>query len=89
MYRFYSKTGGPRVALLGFHENGKLKIAAARCSEKDAFCKKKGIEQAQKRADKKKFVFEGDFEEMDGKTFVKVASIVSDVVLHTKAVTSR
>lgn len=78
MFRFYSKadeTGGIRVAIVGQHVDGKLRLAASRCSSKDNFSKKTGRAIAEGRLNKGKIYKELEIsaENCNIETFVSVA----------------
>lgn len=90
MFRFYSKGSKARVTVVGDIQDGVLKIAASRCSDTDAFCKRKGVEIASRRLSKGKTVFEQPVaEEFGAKDFVHIASTISQVVERTKGVAKR
>lgn len=88
MFRFYSKSGGPRATLVGTHVNGVLKIAAARCSEKDNFSKSKGVEIASSRLNRNHTIYEEEMAECSAKDFVLRAHILEQPVVRAKAVNS-
>lgn len=76
MFRFYSKaeeTGGVRVAIVGRHIDGKLQLAASRCSSKDNFSKKTGRAIAEGRLNKGKTYKELSVEDCTIETFVSQA----------------
>jgi hypothetical protein len=75
MFRFYSKPSNTqaRVAVVGEHSEGVLKIAVARCSVKDHFIKKKGRAIAEGRLHKNKLYDEIKMEKCEIKDFIKVA----------------
>ena len=90
MFRFYSRNqGGARVTLVGNHSDGVLRIAASRCSNKDTFSRKKGVEEAERRMNKRKFVYEEEIPEVDARAFIDRAKVVAEVVLRTKGVTPK
>lgn len=89
MFRFYSKPDSVRATLVGVHEDGRLKIAASRCSERDTFSRKKGIEIAEKRLRSGKFIFDQEMSDISASDFVRIASVLSEPVLRAKATSSR
>jgi hypothetical protein len=76
MYRFYSNavdTNGVRVTIVGQLKNNILKLASARCSIKDNFCKKTGRSIAEGRLAKGKVYKEIPMESCNIETFVNEA----------------
>lgn len=70
----------PVVTVVGIHEVGILKLAAARCSEKDQFEKKVGRELAEKRLSEGKHVAHVFIDECRVKDFIKYAEAVTKIV---------
>ena len=88
MFRFYTKPGETknRVSIVGEHSEGMLKIAVARCSEKDQFFKKKGRAIAEKRLSENKLFKSFSMNNCDLKTFVYIAKAVAAEVEKTKVI---
>ena len=74
MFRFYSKADETnRVSIVGECTDGVLKVAAARCSSKDNFVRKKGRELAEKRLQSNELCFEIPADKCDVRTFIVIA----------------
>ena len=88
MYRFYSKpNNGARVSVVGQVQDNQLKIAVARCSEKDQFVRKVGRELAEGRLNAGLLYSKIPMEECTVKTFVDVAQeVVKKVLIRKKTV---
>lgn len=89
MYRFYSdvtETSKVRVAVIGIHSAGMLKVAVSRCSKKDNFIRKKGRLIAENRLNANKIYNEYPMPECKVKDFVKIAKEVAREVEDTKIV---
>lgn len=81
IYRFYSKPDDKvRVSVVGKYDNGTLKIAAARCSSKDSFIRKKGKMIAEGRLQKGKLFSEIELSSCEVKDFVSHAKLVIEKV---------
>lgn len=78
MFRFYSQGSKVRVAVVGEHSEGVLKIAVSRCSTKDAFVRKKGRMIAEGRLQKGKLYSQEKIENCDVKTFVEKAKEIAE-----------
>lgn len=80
MLYFHSKHTRNRVTVCGdFCEDG-LCLTAARCSDKDNFCRKEGRIRAEGRFNKKRTCITVPVEEANLKTFVDLASKFADFV---------
>jgi hypothetical protein len=80
IFKFYSSpTDNNRVSVVGEHTNGVLRIAVARCSNKDHFVRKKGRTIAEGRLLKGKLwgSLAVPQSKMDVKTFVSVAKDIA------------
>lgn len=88
MFRFYSNPSEAktRVSVVGEYSEGVLKIAVARCSEKDHFVRKKGRMIAEGRLAKGKTYEEIPLAECDIQEFVRVAKSISKEVTKTKQI---
>lgn len=75
MYRFYSKPeeGKQRVTIVAEFKDNTLNIAAARCSKKDRFIKRKGRAVAESRLKNNYFYRSLQLEKCDVKTFFEIA----------------
>ena len=90
-FRFYSnpENSTVRVSLAGTHENGVLKIAAARCSNRDNFQRKKGRQIAEGRLHKDKVCYQEQRETCTGHDFVEVArSLAAEITNNANKVVS-
>lgn len=77
-YRFYSQSfQGSRVAVVGEIKGNTLSIAAARCSEKDNFIRKKGRMIAEGRLQKGKLHSTYEIPGCTGDKFVEIAKYVA------------
>jgi hypothetical protein len=86
MYRFYSNPANTRrVAVVGSHENGILKIAVAICSPRDQFRRKKGRMIAEGRLKANKVYTSIPIASCDSEQFVNIASALSHEVINAKA----
>lgn len=85
MYRFYSKADETknRVSIVGECVNGTLKIAAARCSSKDNFVRKKGRELAEQRLANNQIYFQCKTESCDIKQFLYLAKSIAKEIEKT------
>lgn len=88
MYRFYSNpNGNGRVTVVGEQNGNIVTLAAARCSKKDQFVKKKGRAIAEGRLAKGgKSIFgtvEVTEERMTNDEFVFLAATAADTILDT------
>ena len=87
MFRFYSNPQEKiRVSVVGEHSDGELRIAVARCSNKDNFYRKKGRMIAEGRLAKGKIYAHIPMEECDVSTFVRIASKLAEEVKKTKKI---
>lgn len=88
MFRFYSNstTKQPRVAVVGEHSEGMLKIAVSRCSEKENFIHVKGRKIAEGRLRKGKTYTEIPMETCNIHTFVTKAKEISQEVITSKKI---
>lgn len=91
MFTFYSKPNSEhnrneRVTFVGNFSDGILKIAAARCSKKDQFARKKGFQIAQGRLMKDKLIFSQEVSSCDASQFVQIAKELSEGVIKSKVV---
>lgn len=89
MFRFYSSNSTakqPRVAVVGEHSEGMLKIAVSRCSEKENFIRVKGRKIAEGRLRKGKTYAEIPMESCDIHTFVEKAKEISQEVITSKRI---
>jgi hypothetical protein len=79
VFRFYSNTeeGKPRITVVAEHSAGMLKVAVARCSNKDHFIRKKGRMIAEGRLAKDKLFTTVEMESCDIAAFVEVAKEVA------------
>ena len=85
MFRFYSNPANSRrVAVVGSHENGILKIAVAICSPKDQFRRKKGRMIAEGRLKANKLYLHMPIASCNNEQFVGIASSVSNEVINAK-----
>ena len=88
LYRFYSNSKKNRVTVVGACNNGYLKIATARCSNKDQFVRRKGRAIAEGRLLKGKLFTSipmvGDV--CSTEIFIEHAKLVVDRVNQTKQV---
>jgi hypothetical protein len=80
---FHSKPNetGIRVTVLGYYTEGVLNLSAARCSEKDRFVRKTGVEIAFARYNKKEYVTFYQTKEMTYGKFIAAAEAVEDSVI--------
>jgi hypothetical protein len=87
MFRYYSPNYYyNRVTIVGEHKDGKLKLAASRCSNKDNFSRKVGRELAEKRLQEGKIIAEIPMLACNSKLFVQFAISMADVVRDNKVV---
>ena len=88
LYRFYSNSKKNRVTVVGSCNNGYLKLAAARCSNKDQFVRRKGRAIAEGRLLKGKLFTSIPMVEENCSTelFIEHAKLVVDMVSKTKKV---
>ena len=79
MYRFYSKANETknRVSIVGECVEGTLKIAAARCSNKDNFVRKKGRKLAEERLKNNQLYYECKTEKCDIRQFLYLARSIA------------
>ena len=90
MYHFFSRQNSKhrneRVTLVGEFSNETLKIAAARCSKKDQFARKKGVKIAEGRLAKNRLVFSETMQDCSPKKFIEISNSLVGHVLETKEV---
>ena len=87
LFRFYSSPNNTsRVSVVGIHENGVLKIAVSRSSEKDHFIRKKGRMIAEGRLAKGKIHSQYNLPGCDIQEFIRYAKNIANDVLLTKQV---
>ena len=88
MFRFYSNPAETRsrVSVVGEHSEGMLRVAVARCSEKDHFVRKKGRMIAEGRLAKNKTYDVIPMDSCDIQEFVKLAKEISKEVIKTKQI---
>lgn len=88
MFRFYSNPiNGTRVAIVGIHSEGVLKLAAARCSKRDEFRRAKGRAIAEGRLQKNKLYSSTELSIIDVNTFVRIAEVAAiDIANNPKRV---
>ena len=91
MFTFYSKNSenqksNERVTFVGTFSEGILKIAAARCSKKDQFARKKGFLIAQGRLNKNRLLFSQEMPVCSATDFVNIAKTLVENVIKTKVV---
>jgi hypothetical protein len=86
-FRFYSNPNNTqRVAIVGKHENGILKLAVSLCNKKDNFMKKKGRAIAEGRLNKNKLYKSITMNECSGNRFVEEATNIVNEVISSKRV---
>lgn len=87
MYRFYSGAENKnRVSVVGEYSEGVLKVAVARCSNKDHFFRRKGRGIAEGRLQKGKLYITKSLEFCDVKTFVDIAKQIAYEVSISKKI---
>lgn len=88
MYRFYSKpianTG--RTTIVATFVDGVVNVAAARCSTKDNFIRKKGRQIAEGRLVKGKLIHSFKIESFSSADFIALANNLITQVEETKVV---
>ena len=81
MFGFYSlPEDRNRISIVGEHKDGILKIAAARCSTKDRFCKKTGREIATKRLKEDNLLLSVNIEKCEGRLFLNMAKVLIEEI---------
>ena len=85
-YRFYGQPGPSRVTVAGSFQNGVLRMAVSRSSQKDRFTRKRGAAIAEGRLAKGKVVAEIPMDECNGVIFVKAAQAVIEAVQENPAI---
>lgn len=89
MYHFFSKNEtrkNERVTFVGNFTDGVLKIAVARCSKKDQFIRRKGVQIAEGRLSKNKLVFSQEMPNCTGAEFVEISKSLVGEIVRTKVV---
>ena len=87
MYRYYSNPiGGRRVAVVGEHSKGVLKIAVAICSNKDQFIRVKGRNIAEGRLLKGKCYESIKTKECDTRCFIGHAERIATEAAMSKII---
>lgn len=82
-YVFHSRPNstGVRVTVVGQNVNGELKLAASRCSEKDAFVKSIGRFKATERLSVDNLIATIDFQKPSLNRFIGAADAVAEHVI--------
>ena len=80
MLIFHSKHPKNRVTIVGEYCEDGLCLTAARCSDKDNFCRKTGREKAVSRFSVKRHCLNLSTDDKTIKTFVEVAKQLADFV---------
>ena len=90
MFHFFSQqtetNRNERVTFVGEYSDGLLKIAAARCSKKDQFARKKGVKIAEGRLSKNRLIFKQEMPDCSPKQFVDISKTLVGNILQTKVV---
>ena len=91
MFTFYSRQQdntprNERVTFVGEFTDGMLKIAAARCSKRDQFARKKGFTIAQGRLTKNKLIHTQEMPVCTATDFVNIAKTLAGDIVRTKIV---
>lgn len=83
MFHYYSKKNDNpvRVVITGEHKDGILKLAAARCSKKDQFIKKKGRTISENRLKGGKLYASHFLAECPGTKFLEIASKTAEEII--------
>ena len=74
----------PRISIVGEHKDGKLKIAAARCSLKDRFVRKVGRDIAEKRLREGKYLIEVNIPTCSSDLFHDFAQTIMGLIWENK-----
>ena len=90
MYTFHSKpintNRNERVTFVGDFQNGILNIAAARCSKKDQFSRKKGTQIATGRLNKHRLVYSTPLKECSNNDFLNVVRDLTPTIIKSKII---